>query len=522
MHNPILSICIPTRNRAQYLYNTLFQITKEKIFLNSDKIQIVISDNNSDDNTQDVCMEFKNKFPDKIVYIRQTTNIADKNFIEVIKHANGKYAKLNNDTLSFNEKKLGEFVSILKKTDKNVIFLPNNETKDNKIEITNFETFDDFINKITYNCTWIGGLCVKREKFLELKDPDRFSHLQLAQVDIIARLANMEKNSITAIEGKLMSCQPICKGGYNICEIFGKQLINIMQILVKEELLSKKVYHNFIKQTLLKHINKYHFDYHKKYSFKKGGYFKYLFKYYKTKPYFYLNYLRHLFIVFLQLFLYIKQEEVHKVYVIFGFLKFKLRRTKYNWRKNNKHNHTTVNNSLYTPKVIVGNATYGQINPLFAGDGPEKLFIGNYCSIGPNVTFIVSSEHPYKGLSTYPFKVYYLDYKYEAASKGNIVLNDDVWVGANAIILSGVTVGQGAIIGAGSVISKNVPPYAIVAGNPAKIIKYRFEPEIIERLLKFDFSNLTDEKIKKLGVNLYNPLTHENVDEIINIINDDN
>ncbi|NLK24601.1 MAG: CatB-related O-acetyltransferase [Clostridiales bacterium] len=85
----------------------------------------------------------------------------------------------------------------------------------------------------------------------------------------------------------------------------------------------------------------------------------------------------------------------------------------------------------------------------------------------------------------------------DAISKGDIIVRDDVWIGQRAIILSNVNIGQGAVIAAGSVVTKDVPPYAIVGGVPAKVIKYRFSPEMIKELLKIDYSKLTDEMIKE-------------------------
>ena len=95
------------------------------------------------------------------------------------------------------------------------------------------------------------------------------------------------------------------------------------------------------------------------------------------------------------------------------------------------------------------------------------------------------------------------------------MLEDDVWIGNNAMILSGVTIGQGAVVAGGAVVTKDVEPYAIVAGNPAKVIKYRFEPEIIEKLKEFDFSKLTKEKALSVLPQLYTHLTTENVDRIL-------
>ena len=157
-------------------------------------------------------------------------------------------------------------------------------------------------------------------------------------------------------------------------------------------------------------------------------------------------------------------------------------------------------------KVSVGNYTYGNIDILDFGDN-EKLSIGNFCSIAPNVKFVLNADHYTNHFTTFPLKVKVLQTQNkEGVSKGDIIVGDDVWLGLNAVILSGVTIGQGAIIAAGAVVTKNVPPYAIVGGNPARIIKYRFEDEIIDRLLRVDFSKLSKSDIEKHIKQMYKPL----------------
>lgn len=175
------------------------------------------------------------------------------------------------------------------------------------------------------------------------------------------------------------------------------------------------------------------------------------------------------------------------------------------WKKANSHNFAIPVGNLPLDKVQIGKNTYGFIDALFSN--PEnKLIIGNYCSIAKGVKFLPSSDHALDRISTYPFKAMLLTGELEALSKGDIVMDDDVWIGYGATILSGVHIGQGAVIAAGSVVSKDVPPYAIVGGVPAKVIKYRFDPEMIEALLKIDYSKLDVQTIHAHQDALYRKL----------------
>jgi len=118
--------------------------------------------------------------------------------------------------------------------------------------------------------------------------------------------------------------------------------------------------------------------------------------------------------------------------------------------------------------------------------------------------FILGGNHNIETFSTYPFKVMFRGDKQEAWSKGPIIVEDDVWIGARSLILSGVTIGKGAIVAAGSVITKNVPPYSIVGGNPAKIIRFRFEDNIIKELLEIDYSKIDRKFVLDNIDHLYN------------------
>lgn len=171
-----------------------------------------------------------------------------------------------------------------------------------------------------------------------------------------------------------------------------------------------------------------------------------------------------------------------------------------NWRRSNAHNHTTLSlinipDSMNIHDIItVGKGTYGNIDIRWFWNKDEKISIGNYCSIAEGVLFLTGGNHYLDRVSSFPFAHYYpMDEKYVAPTKGAIVIQDDVWIGQNALVLSGVTIGQGAVIGAGSVVAKDVPPYAIYVGN--KVIKYRFDEETIEKLLRFDYSKLEKQDI---------------------------
>lgn len=133
---------------------------------------------------------------------------------------------------------------------------------------------------------------------------------------------------------------------------------------------------------------------------------------------------------------------------------------------------------------------------------PEKVTIGKFVQIAHGVQIITSSaNHQMDGFSTYPFCVFGEPWRsaYEPCwpNKGNTIIGDDVWIGHQALIMPAVTIGAGAIIGSGSVVTKDVPPYTIVAGNPAKIIKARFSDEIIKALLTLQWWHWPIETITK-------------------------
>ena len=177
-----------------------------------------------------------------------------------------------------------------------------------------------------------------------------------------------------------------------------------------------------------------------------------------------------------------------------------------------------LKNIIKNPNIIVGDYTYYddfedvhnfeknvKYHFDFTGD---QLIIGKFCMIASDVKFIMNgANHLSNAISTYPFAVF--GNGWESAmegktypNKGNIEIGNDVWIGYNATIMAGVKIGDGAIIATNSTVVSDVEPYTIVGGNPAKEIKKRFSPEIIERLLKLQWWNWDIEKITKNVQNL--------------------
>lgn len=182
-------------------------------------------------------------------------------------------------------------------------------------------------------------------------------------------------------------------------------------------------------------------------------------------------------------------------------LKIKQERLNKQWRKKNAHNFTTVKSIFPIDRVVVGKGTYGSLDVELYGSEQASVEIGNYCSIARDVRFIADGGHELGNSSLYPFSVRYLGEVSEATTKGPIRVGDDVWIGERSMILSGVTIGQGAVIAAGSIVTKDVPPYGIFAGG--KVIRYRFSDEEIQKLLKFHYEKITDEDIKKSANDFY-------------------
>lgn len=171
---------------------------------------------------------------------------------------------------------------------------------------------------------------------------------------------------------------------------------------------------------------------------------------------------------------------------------------------------TYIRPTLKNPNIIVGDFSYFSDTDFeshvlhhydFNGD---KLIIGKFCQIASGVYFIMNgANHQMNAASTFPFYIFNgwkqdIPPQSEMPLKGDTVIGNDVWIGQNSTILPGIHIGDGAIIGMNSTVGSDVPPYTIVAGNPAKEIRKRFDDELIELMLKFEWWNKPIEEINKL------------------------
>lgn len=162
--------------------------------------------------------------------------------------------------------------------------------------------------------------------------------------------------------------------------------------------------------------------------------------------------------------------------------------------------YTMYHDTIHDPKEFETNNVLYQY-PI----NGDKLKIGKFCSIACGTKFLFNSaNHVLDSLSTYPFPLFFEEWNLEREkvteawdNRGDIVIGNDVWIGYEAVILSGVTIGDGAIIGTRAVVTKDVPPYTIVGGVPAKPIRKRFDEKVIKELLKIKWWDWTEEKIAR-------------------------
>lgn len=513
--NIVLSICIPTYNRGDMLRQTLESITSQAAFADGSDIEVIVSDNASADNTAEVVAGFVAAFPGKIRYHRHPeTILPDLNFEAALKMGNGQFLKLHNDNLTVRDGGLAEIVKVVRATaaERPVITFTNgNQYAGQALEV--LTSFDQFISRVSYFSTWMGGFGVWREEFRTMKDFVRYPELKLIHADVLFRLLAQGKRAVVLFDMYFVGLPVAKKSGYNIAEVFGRNYLGLLKEYVRGGQLSAAVFEQEKKLILTRHIIPYYFD--QENAFDKTGFFEHM-QDYVDDDYFYEAI----------------RDLPHDVPARAAPApapapapaapaapepSYEDQKRAY-WRALNPHNHTDLTLSAGPfdfSRVTVGRRSYGPLRVIAYGHPDERLSIGSFVSLADEVTFMLGGNHPYEGVSTFPFKVKFFGEGLESSTKGAIVVGDDVWIGMQVLIMSGITIGQGAVIAAGSVVTKNVAPYTIVGGNPAKVIKQRYAPEVVAKMVRLDYAKVTDEAIVRHRDILYQPLTAENVDAVI-------
>jgi len=256
--NKLLSICIPTFNRAQYLKNTLYSIIGQEKF--SESCEVIISDNNSTDNTREIGEYFSEKY-DNIRYYCNETNIGvDRNFLKLLNYGQGKYLKLHNDRACFYEDKLNELVEYLANVNHSVVFILNEHTGLQEKGVVECKNFNEFVRIVSYWSTWMSGIIFKNREYKNLENKDRAIESFLVQTDIMLRLVSKSSKSLI-INKKIIYEQDVpSKGGYNFFEVFTRNYLSLYDDYLKNGLLNFNTY----KTEKVKLLKKFIFPWYKR------------------------------------------------------------------------------------------------------------------------------------------------------------------------------------------------------------------------------------------------------------------
>ena len=503
MHEYIFTIGIPTYNRRQDLEQTIGSV----INLYRNNIEVIISDNCSTDDTENYCRKLIEKYP-FIKYHRQTTNIGpDGNFLWILQNASGKYVQILSDDDTIKCDNIDKFLAFLEESDFALGEI-DSDLKGNYL-LGRYPQYSDncvlsednvikFIRETGVSLTFLSSLLFRKKYFDMIDTPEQYMYTNLLQTHLAVALLEFSKK--TAIIKNYMCIQtPTTSGGYNIYEVFVKNWKEVLLNTGVKVGLNKKDLQNIFNESLIFTYNNLLDDKLRGINFRTDHKWKYL-----KHALFCSNMWKRIIPVAI-----LPKNILREV---LGLVREKNRVTIIKnkniiWSNHNQKNSTKIgkeskNFPSICDRIKIGDYTEGTINIQSDVLGKEFLSIGTRCMIGENVNFLLSGENLCENFS-----------KGDLPNYGAILINNDVFIEDNCTILSGVHIGQGAVIAAGSVVTKDVPPYAIVGGNPAKIIKYRFSKEIIDKLLTSDINSI-DINVENITA-LYEEITEENIDEIL-------
>lgn len=288
----ILSICIPTYNRCNYLEETILSIVNQKKFQETNDVEIVISDNCSEDNTRDVCERYIQIYGNKIRYYRNNENIKDNNFEKVLSLGKGKFLKLNNDTLIHYEDTLEKIIETINLAilNKDIIFFSNGAL--NNLKQFHCDDLNSFVKKVSFYSTWVVCFGIWKSDFDSIDNFSLNAGLQLVQTDVLFRLISINRPVLIENDRIFHVANLTSKGGYNLYQVFVTNYIELLDEYRKKDKISwvtlfnekSKLLINFLipwKITLLTDRSKYTFD--------QKGALLIVFKKYRLHPVFYIG-----------------------------------------------------------------------------------------------------------------------------------------------------------------------------------------------------------------------------------------
>jgi acetyltransferase-like isoleucine patch superfamily enzyme len=489
----LLSLCIPTYNRPELLKKSLHSIVSQDYFSISKQVEIVISDNHSSIDTRTVMRDLLEKFPDQIrLYRHEKTISAVANHEFAVRRATGQYLKLVNDSLIWNSGSIEQICNLilsnLKK--KPVLFFLNKDSSSQSRTET-VRSLDEFVSLVSYRVTWIGGFGVWRSDLDLLTDYGQHADTLLSHVNAVFRNI-VNRKAVCILFDKIFEVQKTPeRKDYALAKVFGKNYIDFL--LRYNNHIEERTIQEEKKRVLLEHILPYYFN---------------------PNHNFFLHPLERDLVHFHHENYYRDAVDRARTQWLKTLKQVELTSLASLWRHINAHNHTKLGRACDISVVKVGSYTYGPLNVYSWAHPEERLDIGWFCSIADEVRFILGGEHRQDALMTYPMMVKLGDHYRESECKGGITVKDDVWIGIGATILSGVTVGQGAVVGACAVVSKNVPDYAVVVGNPARVVKYRFPEAVRDVLSSVNLRSLKPSKFRQFQL-LYNQITPATLEEVL-------
>lgn len=430
---PLLSICIPTYGHDVDIRLALETLVQLPTFINSDEIEVVISDNCSPDRTQDVCRKFVERFPGRIRYFRNETNIRDANFGLSLSRGEGMFLKLTNDTIVFSDSGLRRMLDAVRKyqSEKPVLFFSNQEKP---IEQRSCSTLSDFVDETSMWSTWIGSFGIWKEDMDRITDFARMRDLYLTQVDVLCRMVT-EKKRAEVFNYRFCATFPRpLKGGYSVSLIFGNYYFRILKPYVDSGELTSAAYNLEKKRMLRNQILPFSLTF--THAFNNDGYFKHLFaNYWKDSLY----WCAMPFVLVASVLKALKKPLARCFTSNEGTAALPLMFHRLTFRRRNRQNSTYPTNLFKRGCVGVGKASSGGIG-IRGSDHPfARLLIGDNVVLSPKVCFILSED---------------------GKSNGPVVVRDKVTIGEGATIHSGVIIGEGAVIPPGADIREDVPPAA--------------------------------------------------------------